>query len=1001
MSSEERAGAAGDRPDGPSFADKLLERSRARKRAASGAAPLRTDRVECRRAAALLTGFDPRRLRVPGRPELIGSATLALLVDDCVSLSPRGNLHWRLRKEVRDAALESFTSPREALEYLEANMDQVATRSSAWFARELLLGNVPGLTTLSIDHLTRLRKAISWLRLVPGTSGLPDAVAVKHALERARLLEPLEQLLRETFEGRTDELTTIERHLGLVRRGLRDTVTRSLTARWAPRDDYPLVVYGPGGIGKSTLIARSLLDHLTSDDVGQFPFVYVDAERATVDLDEPTSLVAEMARQLGTQYPEHADELADIAATASVWSRNLRARREEIDDLRGGSTTRALSRGAARSYHTASRDDGAQLIARLGQVLAEATGPDHPTFVVALDSFEEAQYRASPVLDRMWAMLYALEEVYPNTRVVVAGRAPIGHPTIDVTQVPTLELTDLDDAAAQRFLVDRRVDGTLAADVVARIGGNPLNLQLAAKVCASPDGADHDDLLRHMPARRRRVFGAVDDMLIQGMLYDRVLMHIRDREVRRLAHPGLVLRRITPEVIEHVLAPVCGVAIDSPTKASELFEELARELDLVDRVAPDVLKHRSDVRRVMLRLLKADRNPDVTAVEEAAVQWFAGKDSTADRAEEIYHRLRLGRELEVVSARWRPELRPHLLDVAAEELPGRSAKLLSRLLDGTPDTLPERQQAEWEQDAAEEAENLLAQGFVEDALAVVGRRRPWTIGSPLHALNAEILMQLGRQEEARTAVAAALDEPGIEQFPDQQLELLLLSARLAAEASDWAAADADLDVAERVALRLGHDLDSLGVLLLRARLLDALPDLATSAIDEDARAALVTRVRQVPDELLSSRPALFRAVAGEIGGQEADVLAHAIDLVGLPALSQSDISVLSDAIVETMDQANLGDVLASFAHQSRQHWSSPRPADVRQFLDETSRTGRLDELAKHLLGAHDQSGALQRGIAAAMQEEASPLSSSPYTDLSGAWHAGHPGHAGHEPGGRA
>ena len=993
MSSDARPAPADDGSGSTSFADRLLERSLARKRAAAGTQSVRADRIECRRAASLLTGFDPRRLRVPGRDDLAGSSTLALLVDDCLSLSPRGMLRWRLKKEVRATALRSFSSPDEARAYLEANLDQVGTRTSAWFAHRVLLGDVPDLDTLSIDDLMRLRKATSWLRLVPGVVGLPDPAAMSHALERSRLLAPLELLVRETFEGRAEELATLEQHFGLVRRGLRGRRTRSLPPRRPARETYPLVIFGPGGIGKSTLIARSLLDHLRSATVGTFPFAYVDAERATVDLDEPTSLVAEMARQLAVQYPDRADDFGELASTAGVWSRSLRARREEVDDLREETSTRTLGRDAARSYHTTSREDGAQLITRLGQILADAAGPERPSFVVALDSFEEAQYRASPVLDRLWAMLRALEAVYPSTRVVVAGRAPVGHPTIDVDQIPTLELTDLEEAAAQRFLVDRQVDPALAGDIVGRIGGNPLNLQLAAKVCASPDGVDQEDLLRRMPARRRRIFGAVDDMLIQGMLYDRVLLHIRDGEVRRLAHPGLVLRRITPEIIEHVLAPVCGVAIEAPTRASELFEELARELDLVDRVAPDVLKHRSDVRKVMLRLLKADHNPDVTAVEEAAVRWFGARDSTADRAEELYHRLRLGRDLDVVAERWSPELRPYLLD-AADELPARSARLLTRLLEGTPGTLPEQQHVEREHEAATEAENLLAQGFTQAAQTVVSARRPWTLGSPLHALNAEILARLGERDEARSAVAAALDEAGIEQYPDQQLELLLLSAKLAAEDDDWAAADSDLDLAGRVALRLGHDLDSLGVLLLRARLLEARPELAANSLDEDARTALVARVRQVPDELLSSRPALFRAVAGEVGTEEPDVLAHALELVGLPAMSDADRSALSDAIVQSMEEADLGKVLADFANQPPQFWSSPHPAVVRRFVDQISGTSQLDELAKHLLAARDRTGALQRSIASAMQEDVPPLTGGVPADLAGPWQVDP------EPGGR-
>ena len=104
-------------------------------------------------------------------------------------------------------------------------------------------------------------------------------------------------------------------------------------------------------------------------------------------------------------------------------------------------------------------------------------------------------------------------------------------------------------------------------------------------------------------------------------------------------------------------------------------------------------------------------------VERGAVKFYAASHRPEDRAEELYHRLRLG-DLKQAKARWMPEAAAHLAG-AEEELPSRSAKrLLVRLMQGAPELeLSEDEQLEWEQRTAEEVENLLTQGFTDDALA--------------------------------------------------------------------------------------------------------------------------------------------------------------------------------------------------------------------------------------------------------------------------------------------
>ena len=956
-------------------ADRLRERLQARQLEESRVAP---ERQEYRKAASLLTTFDPTTLRTP-EDTGAGGAVLQL-VDDSTTRGGLTGAEWSLKPEVRDRALRSFTGPDEALRVLEANIDRYPEDSAERIELGFLRRDLPDLETADTDTLCRVREAVGRLSRIPGITGLPSDDDLRIRLEQRRLIEPLERLLRNRFEGRTRELERLRLHVGVLpATSWRGKIVQFGRAKSGQRGDdrpqLPLVVYGPGGIGKSTLIARFLLDHVTALQ-SDFPFVYVDFERATISIHEPMSMIGEMARQLAALYPRHAELFTALAARCRTIARQRSEEQEETDEWQAIATTRTLGRGVQHHLYVNARDDDARMAAELGMItrIAAKWTPDaQRPFLIVLDSFEEAQYRASPILDRLWALLGALSSTYPDTRVVVAGRAPVGHPEVDVADIPTIELGELDRGAALHFLTTRGVAEPVASALVERVGGSPLSLHLAAAAAHRTGDADGSgDWVDTLPARRRRLFGSVDDMLIQGVLYDRLLHHITNGAVRRLAHPGLVLRRLTPQIIMTVLAPHCGVAVPDLERARELFTEMARELDLVDHVAPEVLQHRPDVRRIMLQLLERDKTAATRAIEHSAVDYYAASDNPADRAEEIYHRLRLGGDQRAVKERWIPEAARYLVDLDGE-LPTRSARLLDRLRQDVPDDLVvESEQVEWEQDTAVEVENLLAQGFVDHALETMTARRPWTTCSPLYPLLVDALLRADRVDEAQREITEALDNEGVERCGDAYFELLLASAEVARAVGDIAAADTDLLQAERVATSLGREFDALGVMLQRAHLHESVhsPD------EDDVDSALARRIESLPDSTLARRPTLVRAIAAEVGRRRPRVLAHAIDLVGLPDGSEWRLRTLADAIV--------GTVVARPAVTEtlrRLGWDSP-PADsptgdatteqVLSALQDARRAGTLDRVAKELLAIDDDSGRLRDGVATAMSPLAGP-----------------------------
>ncbi|MGH8825221.1 MAG: Rab family GTPase [Jiangellaceae bacterium] len=950
------------------FAARLRERLQAQR---SADADLAADRVEYRKAAALLTSFDPRLLRRPG-DESVGGAVLQL-VDDCETRGGRSGPAWSLRPDIREQALRSLSGPDEALRMLEANVHAGPELSTERAALTYLRGQPPDVESADVDTLCHVREAVGWLSLVPRMTALPAEDDLARLLESRRLLEPLKSLLRHQFEGRTRELERLRAHVGLLAattwRGRVTGYRRTLSGR-AGRDrtPLPLVVFGPGGIGKSTLVARFLLDHVDGRE-SDFPFTYVDFERATVSIHEPMTMIEEMARQLAVQYPRHAQDFSALAARCRDAARRHRDDQAETDEWQAIATTRTLGRGVHYQLHTSARDEDARAAAELGmavRIATETTPENSPPFLIVLDSFEEAQYRASPVLDRLWAMLNALTGIYPDTRVVVAGRAPVAHANVDVDEIPTVELGELDAEAAVNFLASRGIAAPVARAIVERIGGSPLSLHLAATVALRMDMAgDSGEWIRTVPARRRRLLGTVDDMLIQGVLYDRLLKHITNGDVRRLAHPGLVLRRVTPEIIRDVLAPHCGVSVPDLDRARELFAEMARELDLVDLVAPDVLQHRPDVRRVMLRLLEKDKTSVSRAVELSAVDHYARSDDPKDRAEEIYHRLRLADDLQAVKQHWMPAAALYLGNVDAE-LPPRSARLLARLRQDVPDDLvDEADQLEWERTTAAEVENLLAQGYVEHALKRLDARRPWTTCSPLHALLVDALIRSGRVTEAQQTVSDALDEPGVDRCGDAYFELLLVSAQASAAAGNSEAADTDLQLAERVATSLGRDLDALGAMLQRAQLHGSMQ----SPDEEAADAALARRIESMPEKTLASRPMLFRAIAAEVGERAPRVLAHALDVVGLPSSSDRPLTTLAESIAGSLAaKPAVAEALRRLGRtvELPELEDDAKAPEVLGVLKEARRTGTLERLAKELLTISDDSGRLRSGIAAAM-----------------------------------
>ncbi|MFE0377099.1 ATP-binding protein, partial [Streptomyces inhibens] len=547
----------------------------------------------------------------------------------------------------------------------------------------------------------------------------------------------------------------------------------------------------------------------------------------------------------------------------------------------------------------------------------------------------------------------------------VSARPPVQHPAKTMAMLD-IELGELDPEAAVGLLASCGItDPEVARALADRVGGHPLSLKLAARAAtlAGLEAERAGELIGSLPERRHQVFRRVDQLLVQGILYDRILSHIANEDLRRLARPGLVLRVITPEIIKDVLAEPCGLRVTTPDEARALFEEL-RRLDMVEPARPDAVRYRGDVRAIMLRLPGGDRTDVMRAVERRAVDHYAAREGLEARAEEIYHRLRLDENPRSVEERWLPGIERFLVGAQQDMTPRAAGLLTARLGGGAPDQVTAgADQEDWERILAREVEDLLAQGFAEAAFERLDRRRPWTPCSPLHALLAETLNRLGRPKEARTGLADAIGAAERTGCAERRLELLLLSARLAEDAGDPASANRDLRVAEDVAVGLGQDLEAMGALLARAQLATA------DGTEAEADQQLAERLQTLPDAVLAHQPVLVRAVASQIYDQAPGALNHALEVVGLPADDET-----LDALGAAMRRATgrqpalLGavmEILDEAAGPSRQQ-SGGAPTSITGILRLARDRGTLDALARRLLAVPDKSGEIVAGVAAAM-----------------------------------
>lgn len=557
---------------------------------------------------------------------------------------------------------------------------------SAWL-RCFLSGEFEDLATAPPEELKAALAARERLRLV---ADLPSIVPPIPELARrvglAELLAPLRVLIgaeggwdgtprRDHFVGRVEELRRLREFVDeLSSHTTGEAIGRfasqarsALTGRERPG---LMIIEADGGLGKSALMAKFVLDHALGQ-ARPFPFAYLDFDRATLDPERPHQILLEITRQLQLQYPQAASPFAEL-----------------VSDIRAELAAPATEEPSTQSTI---RDPYARFV---------ETVKDHATdgeraFLLVLDTLEVVQWNPTAIEHLAKLIEQFRDKGLDELKVVACGRADIPElrqargvrvPVIHLKLKPLLgkearEMAEIlgrrgigsdwqsgwSDTIAtgkskrSRFSVQAFVQNLIS--LPEQIRREPLSVRVAV-----------DFIVRTEPARRQEVVDEIADAgpdadgdFVARLYEKRILDHVRDSSAGKLAWPGLVIRLLTTEIVRDVLAEICGM---SPDEAEAAFKALGQEIWMVTREG-DALRHRPDLRARTLPLMQRKDPTAFDKVAHAAVAYFAKhrERSDEDRVEWIYHRFLAGEDPQSIDPDVTPELLPMLARAEADFSP--------------------------------------------------------------------------------------------------------------------------------------------------------------------------------------------------------------------------------------------------------------------------------------------------------------------------------------------
>ncbi len=857
-----------------------------------------------RERAAVRVECDLDELQPSGTIDADAQAALQkVMLESSVVYTADGRPVWRLHHDVRRATLKRLAGQGRLVETLDANP---ANHSSILqtMLDGYIRGTAPDVDGQTLPELEATLQVVEWLAgCLPD---LPSPDQLRQIIARERLLKPFRFLVGSHFRGRSDELRLLRDYVG-IRAEARTQAT--------PAPDQPLLIYGPGGIGKSTLISKFILEYADPEDSQRLPYVYIDFNRRDVDIQEPISLLLEAVRQLAIQYPMDEER----------WNRLYEQWRRSVDDLTQDNPAQKAAYGL-ESVASARRRGWDRYVFEFVDAIADLPQTGQP-FLIVLDTLEELLYHNREYLGDLWGFLSLLHSEIPDLRVVLSGRSPL---PLEFP-VQALLLDGLDLQSAVDLLLERGIPNEIFAhQIIEIVGRSPLSLWLSADLYGRLEG--DMQAFENLEARQE-YFYQVKEYLIQGVLYRRILGHIHDPRLQALAHPGLVLRRVTPDLILNVLAEACKIEVKDIEDAQTLFTQLQEEVAVVEinHADPNEIRQRPELRLAMLELLLQDDREKVKEIHQLAVAYFEKRvaaqspANVQDGADLVYHRLALKEPPAFLDGYTPNDLQEiaNELGSAIQDLPVEAQTyLVSRVkveIQLDPGVWEAADLESWEQMTARSVQRQLNLRAYADALAQLEKREERSLGSPLYPLQVLAQIGLGQIEAAHHTL-----EEGIRRTPPNSVEmqdLLLLAASMDETDERFAAAAEYYHRARHIARRLGDDTAAVNTQLKIVRLTHLLypPDAPEVRQEHDT---LLELWQRLDDASLLEHPALLRDAATQVGAETPELVKQAVRLLGLGSDKPTNLNVLASALAtwDDLRSTELDQQPGVLAQQVKAEW---------------------------------------------------------------------------------
>jgi tetratricopeptide (TPR) repeat protein len=821
-----------------------------------------------REAAAVLDSFDPATLKAfSPQGEASAHPYPNHENDGQPTVTPSGGRRWRLYSTIRSEGLRRLGTRAAMAEALRLNWNGRPETALQAMLDAVIFGKLPDIGSLNREKLAALITVNDWLSGILPPTELPPREAVAAAFVREDALAPYRRLVAHGFVGRDRELDMLNQFIN--------------TRRSDASHPGPMIIFGIGGIGKSTLLAKFLLDAITEDSTRHLLVGHLDMDDPALDPQQPHTLILELARQVGIHRPALKRQSEDVM--------------QQIRE-RGGQQT-ALE---ARYSESALIEES--MLKPMALLLEDAYDAGVRRYIIVVDTFERVpRFGDEAVRNVLDPLIELSEEWFPEARLILSGRVSAAEdiPTwATETRRRPLELRALEMSAA-RTLLKQLVGGIQLSNndcdtILTAVGTSPLSVRLAARLIQSHG-------VHAFTIDRQRFLDALHKEKIEVFLFGRVLGDLDDR-LKPIAYPGLIVRQITAGVIREVLAEPCGLRLqDGGTDAvKDLFQALRKERALVDVERADedealsdreVFRYRADLREEVLPDVLHEVDPTIASkIDKLAVEYYSRFETVEARTEELYHRLRLMQPPKIFDQHWFAAARR--LRSSIDELPASSRAWLSDKLGQAvdADALKVASQSVRERDLARRVQTLVSAGKAEEALRLLEADNTPTRSFRLHQLEMHALRMARRTMDAlELALRVAATGP-----THQRIESLLFAAVTAEGIGLFQRAFEYSNEAETLA-------DQEGVLLaLRAAVTKARlyrHSGQTGSAFQSCLEKVQSLARQYGERQLNRNPVLLTEVAAEIGASSPEFLQLAVERLGLQVANpEKQIDQLATAL---------------------------------------------------------------------------------------------------------